>query len=175
MAAVTARFVVDPARSKVWFEARSSLHPIRAETDEVEGFFEAELLSSTLVDASTPPTGAIVVPLAKLSSGNALYDLELRRRAGARRHPKITGRLSSLEETQVRGRYLVSGDVIFRDVTRSIQDVVRLQFLDPSTICLEGTHSFDMREFGIDPPRVLLFSVAPTVSVGMRLVASLAR
>jgi hypothetical protein len=30
-----------------------------------------------------------------------------------------------------------------------------------------------MREFNIDPPRVLLFSVAPNVSVGMRLVATL--
>ena len=54
-------FRIDPNRSKVWIEARSSMHPIHGEADGLEGSIEADVadgqLVSTLEDWCAPFSG----------------------------------------------------------------------------------------------------------------------
>ena len=39
------------------------------------------------------------------------------------------------------------------------------------TICLEGEHTFDLRDFAFEPPRILMLRVYPEVTVKVRVVA----
>jgi polyisoprenoid-binding protein YceI len=149
----------------VWIDARSSLHPIHSETDGLEGWVEAG------ADGAPVTAGEVALPVEALSSGNALYDREMRRRADSRRFPTITGRLTSMEPTGQDGRYRVSGEVTFRGVCRPYEDEMKVR-RDGTTIELEGERAFDIREFGMEPPKILTLRVYPDVSVRVRIVAS---
>lgn len=158
------RYVVDASRSRVWVEARSSLHPIRSESDGLEGWLEA-------APDGTVSAGEVALPVERLSSGNPLYDREMRRRVDSRRYPTITGRLTSMEPAGQDGRCRVSGEVMFRGVCHEYQDEMRVR-RDGTGIELEGERSFDVRDFGMDPPKILTLRVYPDVSVRVRIVAT---
>ena len=70
------------------------------------------------------------------------------------------------------GRYKVSGDVAFRGVSRPCEDEMSVTPVDDSTIRLEGRSTFDIRDFGMDPPRILVLRVEPDVVVRVEIVAT---
>jgi polyisoprenoid-binding protein YceI len=69
------------------------------------------------------------------------------------------------------GRFLVRGDLTFRAVTRSVEDHITLTVVDDHTIRLEGESTFDVRDFGMEPPRILILRVAPDVKVRVEIIA----
>jgi hypothetical protein len=83
------RFRVIPEQSQVWIEARSSLHPIHGQGTGIQGEAELEVTDGQ-IDLSVPPRGRIEFPVERLSSGNALQDMEctagLRRESIRRSH-----------------------------------------------------------------------------------------
>jgi polyisoprenoid-binding protein YceI len=166
-----ARFRIVPERSRVWIDARSSLHPIHSETDGLEGWLDLAVQRGGRVDPTVPTAGHLELPVDRLRSGNPLEDRELRRRIDARRFPTITGDLTVMKESDVDGRYLVGGDLTFRGVTRSHQDQMALEPLDERTIRLGGQSTFDIRDFGMEPPRILMLRVEPEVAVRVEIVA----
>jgi len=166
------RYALDPDRSRVWIEARSSLHPIHAETGGLTGYFEAEMLDDGRVDLSVVPRAELQLPVEKLTSGNPLYDREMKRRIDARRYPTISGQLTLMQEAVGEGRYVVTGEITLRGVTKSYQDEMSLTELDDATIRLEGERTFDIRDFGMDPPRILALRVYPDVVVRVEIIAS---
>jgi len=165
------RFDIDPSRSRVWIDARSSLHPIHSETTGLEGWFEADLLGGGRLNPAVTPRGELELPVEHLSSGNPLYDREMRRRIDARRYPSITGRLTVMKEGAAEHSYTVGGDISFRGVNRSYEDEMTLVVLDDDTIQLAGERTFDIREFGMEPPKILTLRVHPDVKVRVVIVA----
>jgi polyisoprenoid-binding protein YceI len=87
-----------------------------------------------------------------LSSGNRLEDRELHKRIDARRYPTISGVLTGAVSVADDGRFLVQGDLTFRGVTRSVEDYMTLTVVDDHTIRLQGESTFDVRDFGVEPP-----------------------
>ncbi|MGH9064412.1 MAG: YceI family protein [Acidimicrobiales bacterium] len=170
-----ARFAISPERSSVWIDARSSLHPVHSESKGLEGFFEAEVQGGGHLDLTVAPRAHLEMPVRLLSSGNALYDREMQRRIEARRFPAITGELSEMKDSGGDGRYAVRGDVTFKGVTRSFEDDMTLSTPDEATLCLEGEHVFDIRDFGMEPPKIMMLKVYPDVSVRVRIVAEAKR
>jgi hypothetical protein len=166
------KFVIDSDRSKVWISARSSLHPIHAETAGLEGWFEADLLGGRRLNLTVSPRARLDLPVGMLSSGNPLYDREMRRRVDARAFPMITGELTTIKEASGKGRYTVGGDLTFRGVTRSFEDEMTLSMPNKHTLCLDGERVFDIRDFGMEPPRILTLRVHPEVTVRVSIVAS---
>jgi hypothetical protein len=49
--------------------------------------------------------------------------------------------------------------------------LVRITPVDDRTIRLEGQSTFDIRDFGLQPPRILMLRVEPTVVVRIELIA----
>ena len=167
-----ARYRIIPERSWVEIRSRSNVHPIETRTVGLEGFLELVLLSDGRVELTSPPSGTLSLRVEKLSSGNPLQDRELRRRIDARRYPTIEGALVDLRETPTQGRYAVRGDVTFRGVTRTVEDEMTLRATAESDeLELEGETTFDIRDFGMDPPKILLFRVEPDVRVKAHIVA----
>jgi polyisoprenoid-binding protein YceI len=172
------RYHIDPERSRVWIDARSNVHPIHSNTDGLEGYIDFD--GKAVVDAhgvvrvktGKRAAGKLSLRVDKLSSGNRLEDRELRRRVDARRYPMIDGVLTSMKPVGTDGRYKVSGDVTFRGVTRSCEDEMSVTPVDERTIRLEGRSTFDIRDFGMEPPRILLLRVEPDVVVRVEIVAT---
>jgi polyisoprenoid-binding protein YceI len=155
----------------VWIDARSSLHPIHSTTDGLEGFIDLEADGGGQVDLTRPPEGKLSLPVDRLSSGNRFEDRELHKRINARRFPTINGVLTNMERVDGGGRYRVSGDLAFRGVSRACQDEMNVQLVDGRTVRLEGQSTFDVRDFGMEPPRILMLRVEPDVVVRVEIVA----
>jgi polyisoprenoid-binding protein YceI len=166
-----AKYVISPARSHVWIDARSNVHPIHSDTDGVEGYVELDLGPEGEVNLSPAPAGRISLSVDRLSSGNRLEDREMQKRIEARRYPTIEGVLGQVARNGSATNYRVSGEITFRGVTHEHEDLMTITGVDEKTIRLEGSSRFDIREFGMDPPRVLMLKVEPEVDVRVEIIA----
>jgi polyisoprenoid-binding protein YceI len=165
-----ARFRVVPEKSAVLIDATSSVHPIHSRTDGLEGFLEVEVRNGLVTDFEHA-RGELSLRVEKLSSGNRLEDRELQRRIDARRHPTIEGRMTELSDGGAEGRYRVTGELTFRGVTRQYEDEIAIEAIDDRTLHIEGELAFDIRDFGMEPPRIFLLRVHPEVKIRIEVIA----
>jgi polyisoprenoid-binding protein YceI len=161
---------IAPERSQVWIEARSSLHPIHGEGRGLEGSIEAEVIDGRL-DLNGVPKISLELPVESLKSGKSIEDAEMMRRIDARRYPTIRGEVVEIKESST-GRYHVRGDLTFHGVTKTVEGEVSIVMPDgDGTIVFEGEQTFDIRDFGVTPPKILMLKVHPDVKVRVRVVA----
>jgi polyisoprenoid-binding protein YceI len=165
-----ARYRILSARSRVWIEARSNVHPIHTEAEGLEGWLDLDI-SDGRINVDQPLLGHLEFPVENLKSGNALEDRELRRRIDSRRFPAIAGDLKGMKVTDDAAQYTVTGDLTFRGVTRTYEDSMTLGVIDDHTMSLAGQSTFDIRDFGMEPPRILMLKVQPEVTVRVEVVA----
>jgi polyisoprenoid-binding protein YceI len=164
------RYRIAPTRSRVWIEARSNVHPIHTEATGLEGWLDLDIGDGE-VNVDQPVLGHLEFPVENLKSGNSFEDRELKRRIDARRYPSIVGDLKSMKQTDEPSRYIVGGDLTFRGTTRSYEDEMTAELHDGRTVTMSGESVFDIRDFGMDPPRILMLKVQPEVTVRVELVA----
>ncbi len=169
--APVARYRIVPEHSHVIFDGRSTLHPIHSSTDGLEGFVDLELKPDGEVDLTKKPLGQLSLQVRRLSSGNVLEDRELQRRLDARRYPTIEGVIGQMGRSGDDGTYRVSGDITVRGVVRHHEDQMTIVSVDPQTIQLSGHSRFDIRDFGMEPPRLLMLKVEPEVEVRVEILA----
>jgi polyisoprenoid-binding protein YceI len=163
------RYSLDPIRSCVWVDARSSLLPIATQTRGLEGWVEVAARPDGSVDLEVAVQGRLEISVDRFSSGNQLYDRELKRRIDARRYPLIIGQITSVGATGHAGRYRVAGDLSFHGQTRLFEHDMTIEVRDNSTVELKGDRVFDIREFGMKPPSMLMLKVYPEVAVRVEL------
>jgi polyisoprenoid-binding protein YceI len=168
------RYRIDPERSAVLIDASSSVHPIRTRTNGLEGFVELRVDSTGHIDVDATISGELSLEVERLKSGNPLEDRELRRRIDARRFPTINGRITEVHAVagDGDGRYRVRGDVTFRGVTNAHEDDVTLLLTDEGELKIDGRSTFDVRDFGMQPPKILMLRVHPEVTVAIDAVAT---
>lgn len=161
------RFEFDADESRVWIDGSSSVHPIRATASGVNGWVEIETIRSG-VAARPRMRGEVRIAVDRLESGNPLVDRETRRRIDARRHPEITGTVVSAERIDP-GRLRVSGNICFRGEEQLVSDEVTAR-LDGDDLIIDGEARLDVRDWGLQPPRVALLRVHPEIDVRIHLV-----
>ena len=117
-----ARYQIVPERSRVWIDARSSVHPIHSTTDGLEGFIDVETQADDGLDLSVEPGRQAVPagrpPVVGQPAGGP-------RVAQAHRRPALPDhrrRAHRIERVGDDGRYNVSGDLAFRGVVRRCED-----------------------------------------------------
>ena len=159
-----------PTPSRVTIEARSNVHPIRTVATGLEGWLDFDTGTGT-ISVDQPLSGHLEFPVDNLKSGNALEDREMQRRIDARRYPTIMGDLKSMKQTDEPSRYIVGGDLTFRGMSRSYEDEMTVELPSDRTISMLGESVFDIRDFGMDPPRILILKVQPEVTVRVEIVA----
>ena len=167
------RYRIIPERSYVWVDARSSVHPFHAKTNGLEGFVDLEFTPEGVIDVASTTSGQLSLAVNRLSAGNPVEDRELQRRIEANRYPMIEGVLGQIVPSGGEEGYQVTGDITFRGVTRRYVDQMSVAGLDADTVQLAGKSRFDIRDFGMEPPRVLMFRMEPEVEVRVEIVAAL--
>jgi len=166
-----ARYIISPDRSQVWIDARSNVHPIHSSTYGLEGHVDLTFSPEGAVDLTSQPAGRLCLSVDRLSSGNRMQDRELHKRIDSRRYPTIEGILEQMDPDGSEAGYRIKGEVTFRGVSRPHEDVMVIRPVDDQTISLQGSSRFDIREFGMQPPKVLMLKVEPEVDVRVEIFA----
>jgi hypothetical protein len=166
------RFSLDPIQSCIRVNARSSLLPITTQTRGLRGWVELTVLPDGALDLGLPVQGWLEISVDRFSSGNQLYDRELRRRIDARRYPVIIGEITSVRASETAGRYDVVGTLSFHGRTREFEHGMTIVVRDETSIELRGERVFDVREFGLKPPSMLMVKVYPEIAVSIELYGS---
>jgi polyisoprenoid-binding protein YceI len=164
-----AHYVIVPEQSRVTIDARSNLHPIHSETDGLTGYIDFDPEAPD--QSGQEVAGKLSLPVVRLSSGNRLEDRELQKRINAKRFPTIDGVLTGMKRVDGDGRYRVSGTIGFRDATKQVEDNMEITVVDDNSVRLTGQSTFDIRDFGMEPPRILMLRVEPEVVVRVDITA----
>jgi PadR family transcriptional regulator PadR len=171
-APVPQRFRLDPERSAVLIDVRSSVGPISFGTIELSGFIEAAMIDGAL-HTGLNPTGSLTIDVTTLRSGNRLYDTELLRRINARRFPSASVELRECTPTGNGSRYKMGGQLTFHGVTRPAEGSVSVEFLSANRILVTGEQAFDIRDFAVPSPTVLMLRIYPDIRVRLHAEAEL--
>lgn len=143
------------------------MHPIDGRATAASGTLDVEVADGRVTQFSG---GRLEVPVAGLKSGNPLEDAELQRRVDARQFPTIVGEVRRATPLADEGRFGIDGDLTFHGVTQTVSGELHIS-VDGDRLRVEGEQVFDVRDFGIKPPRILMLRVHPDVRVDIRLVA----
>jgi polyisoprenoid-binding protein YceI len=162
------RYTFDSVRSCIWVSGRSSLHPINTETRGITGWFETAVTREGYLNLDQPVSGELNLSVDRLTSGNSLYDRELKRRMDARRYPTIVGQITQVSATDSHPLYLVKGDISFHGSTRTFEHEMSIE-VSNEAVSLTGDYVFDIREFGMEPPSMLMVRVYPEIRVRIEL------
>lgn len=164
-----ARYSIDPEGSQVWVDGSSSVHPVRATATGLTGWVEVDLSDDGSLAEGAGFDGEVRIEVERLRSGNPLGDRETRRRVDAKRFPEIVGRVLGAE--RVAGdRLAVQGEIDFRGETCRVEGELSATVGEEGLV-LEGSQRFDVRDWGLEPPRVAMLRVHPDVEVRIRVVA----
>ena len=150
-----ARFSIVPERSQVWIDARSNVHPIHSATTGLEGLRRPRPRAGR---HPRPVHAAHRQALAVRRQAEGGQPHGGPRDAEADRRPALPahrGRARPGDAQRIRRPYRVSGNVTFRGVKRHHEDLLSIDALDDQTIRLTGSSRFDIREFGMQAPKVL--------------------
>jgi polyisoprenoid-binding protein YceI len=86
----------------------------------------------------------------------------------ARRYPTIAGRVTKITAGDTHPHYVVTGDIAFHGKTRTFEHKMHIEVKDEA-VSLIGDYVFDIREFGMKPPSMLMIRVYPEISVRVEL------
>ena len=163
---------VNPERSVVVIEARSSVGPITFGALGVTGSIDVALAGGRIC-AATAPSAHLEIAVREFHSGNGLYDAELLRRIDARRYPTVSLDLRECQVLGSTGRFRLRGEVTFHGTTRSVDGTVELSHCGADTLLIRGEQPMDIRDFGVASPTVLMLRIYPDVLVKIQIEAVL--
>jgi PadR family transcriptional regulator PadR len=166
------RFVLDPKRSAVLIDARSTVGPICFGSKGVTGSLLAAMADGE-VSTETPPSGWLTIDMTELSSGNKLYDAELHRRINSRRYPTAKVELKECTLSAPGWRYRLRGELTFHGITRRAEGTVQVEAASDDRIVISGEQVFDIRDFALPSPTMLMLRIFPDVRVRLYAEAEL--
>jgi PadR family transcriptional regulator PadR len=163
---------VNPERSVVLIDARSSVGPITFGALGVTGWIDVAMVGGR-IRSGTCPGAHLEIAVDQLRSGNALYDAELLRRIDGRRFPTVSLDLRDCQAVGSSGRFRLRGEVRFHGVTSGLDGSVELAQTSPDTLLVRGEQTVDIRDFGVASPTVLMLRIYPDVLVKLQIEAVL--
>jgi DNA-binding PadR family transcriptional regulator len=166
------RFRLLSHRSVVLIEVRSTVGPISFGAIGIDGSIEADVANG-VIRAGTHATAHVEIAMNELRSGNSVYDAELLRRINARRFPVTTIDLRACNPTGSANRYRLEGELTFHGVTRPAHGTVIVHVADDRRLVVTGEQVFDIRDFDVPSPTMLMLRIYPDVRVRLQVEAEL--
>ncbi len=161
-----------PDRSVVLIDVRSTVGPLSFGAVGATGEIEADIAGGTIRPGSRP-AAHLEIAVEELRSGNGLYDAELLRRIDARRYPLVTLDLHDCRAVGPGSRYRLVGELAFHGVTRQVEGTVELIAVSGRRLAVTGEQVFDIRDFAVPSPTVLMLRIYPDVRVHLHVEAEI--
>jgi polyisoprenoid-binding protein YceI len=162
------RYAIDSERSQITALATSNVHDTTCRLSRVSGWVEAD--SENLLRARAH----IDVDMRVVDAGDFLKNAKLKKDLDLDRYPQASFDIDKSESTSRDGGTLmavVRGTLRWRNREKVIQAKAR-GTLSPERLEATAEFSFDMRDFDLEPPRVLMFKIEPLIAVKVRLLAA---
>ena len=169
------QFRIDPAESRVWFDADARLHSFRGETQKLTGDFILRQSSPLQV-----ADAAVTIDAASLGTGNRDRDADMRTDfLEVERFPTIAFRVVELLTPRPTANepgwdLVLQGRLTVHGTTRDVK-VPTTVSLAAERVTARGQLRLDIRDYGIRVPRLLLIPMKSEVLVGFDVVARPAR
>jgi PadR family transcriptional regulator, regulatory protein PadR len=163
-------FELDPDRSAVLIDVRSTVGPLSFGTLGVTGTIHAAFAAG-LLRTDLAPSGRLTIDVSGLNSGNRLYDAELLRRIDARGYPAAFVELRQCAVSGPGPRYRLAGELTFHGVTRLAEGTVTVDAVSDRRLVITGEQVFDIRDFAIPSPTMLMLRIFPDVRVHLHAEA----
>jgi polyisoprenoid-binding protein YceI len=164
------RYTIASRSSELSAAAKSSVHPIHSRTDAVGGWIDA-VVTDGVVDVAQPASARIEVATDSLKADNPLVSRKIQKRLDARRHPSVVADIDQVN-TGTDGRYEVQGKLSLRHVTHPFTAWAELVSDKGNSVEIAGGLILDVRDYQLDPPKILGFRVYPEVTVTVRITAT---
>jgi polyisoprenoid-binding protein YceI len=164
------RFVVDTAQSTVQVGLRVNLHPSHINANALAGYIECEIDDQGKPRLDQPYRAELTLPVDAIKSGNGIQDREMRRRFDISRYPEITAVVTHGEALDGEGRYRATAQLTMHGVTKDITGDLTLG-VSGTTMTVDGQQVMNVKDFGIDPPRLIILKVEPDVDLQVHIVA----
>lgn len=120
----------------------------------------------------TTPKAQVELDSERITTGKSLYDRELERRLEMRRYATIDRDLREVRSLAGGGgRCRLRGILSLHGEDRAIESDVSVRVPGDSRLEVEGEKVIDMRDFELDPPRLLMLRVYPALKLRGRIVA----
>jgi polyisoprenoid-binding protein YceI len=165
-----AQFRVNTSRSTVRVGLRVNLHPSHIDANALSGVIDCEVDDQGKPRLDQPYSAEVSLPVDAIKSGNGLQDREMRRRFDAGRYPTITARVTKGEALEGDGHYRAIAELTLHGQTREITGEIQLH-VDGTTMTIDGQQVINVKDFGIDPPRLIILKVEPDVDLTVHIVA----
>ena len=142
----------------------------RGSATQLAGYVVADFHDDALA-MDPPPKMHVELPVEQLRSGNMLQDREMWKLIDSRRFPTIAADLRSVGSRGADGTYAAGGDITLAGRQRHYEGSLTVA-REGNGVRVEGALRVDIRDFGLQPPRFLMFKVEPAVNVRLHLVAT---
>jgi polyisoprenoid-binding protein YceI len=154
--------------SVVELDANSSAHPIHGEIRGLRGEATVDVQDGKIV-AGPGVTGFIEADTSSLQTGKKLEDMALRKQIDVKKYPTVRYEVRSAEGG--RESFKVQGAFTFHGVTQDFVEEVRAT-IENGTLRVQGEHTFDIRDFGVQPFKILTMRIHPEVRLVVNLVGA---
>jgi len=163
------RYAIDRAASRVVVKARSNIHDTETTWSELSGSIDADA-----ADLAGHAAAEVVVDMTRYDAGDFLRNRKLRKDLSVDRYREARYRLNRLHDVVDRGggRFAAAADGTVSWHGREVAVAASGEGVFAGDE-LHATARFDLdvRSFGVDPPRFLMFKVENMVAVEVSLVA----
>lgn len=150
--------------SVVELEATSSVHPIHAEIRNLRGEATCEIADGKVV--ADGASAWIEADVSQMETGKKLEDMALRKQIDAKKHPTVRYEVRSVDGGPE--QFKLNGAFTFHGVTQEFVETCRAT-TDGTNIQVEGEHTFDIRDFGVQPFKILTLKIDAEVKLKVRL------
>ena len=163
------RWVPNPAKSVVTFDATHQMGDFSGRAEAVTGEFQADT-----ADLRASITGVARVRVAVLRTGNDNRDRDMRKVLDVDRFPEIRFTIGGVEPSfnsvtsSADTLITVKGGLAVRGVERPVTFLARVRLRD-DRIWVRGESRIRLTDFGINPPSRLFFRVGDDVTIGFDL------
>jgi polyisoprenoid-binding protein YceI len=164
------RFRVNTAQSTVKVGLRVNLHPSHINANSLSGVIECDVDEQGKPRLDRPYSAELTLPVDAIKSGNGIQDREMRRRFDVSRYPAITATVTHGEALEGEGRYRAVAQLTMHGQTREIKGDVQLG-VKGTTMTIDGQQVINVKDFGINPPRLIILKVESDVDLQVHIVA----
>lgn len=146
--------------------ATSSVHPIHGEIRQVRGEANVEVRDGQ-IQLDPSPTAYVESDVEQLQTGKKLEDIALRKQIEAKKFPTVRYEVRSVEGGPE--RFTLRGAFTFHGQTQELTEEATAR-VDGDTIYVDAEHTFDIRDFGVQPFKLLSLQIHPNVNLKIHLV-----